>query len=230
MKTGLLLLSMVFGVAGVFGMVFPAELQYAAEAISEPVVSVYGEATKEVAPDIAQIYGEIKIVSKDDAYEGVLGDFETLSAEVEGFENVELKSTYVYQSVSVYDGVIFEKAGLDFCLYIENLENLGEVIQTMLDVENVEIKSITYKLSTDEVYQEVLAEATQNAMDKANSLLNTETLVVGEICEEGYYFSNYAYKDFVSVDDENLIENIEVTARVKVMLGYAEQAEVVEEK
>ena len=49
----------------------------ASASVNENAVMVYGEACEKVAPDKAQVYGAIKIVSKEGAYDEALEIFES---------------------------------------------------------------------------------------------------------------------------------------------------------
>jgi hypothetical protein len=106
-------------------------------------------------------------------------------------------------------------------VYTEDIDNIVTLLQTIEGVDLINIKSITYELKDDTAYQQLLQVATENALQKAENLVNMESLQVKEIKEENFY-SFSSYKNFVSVEDESLIKDITVKAKVKITLSEIE--------
>ena len=188
---------------------------------SEPLFTVYGEVTKEAVPDSAKIYGSIEKISLDGVSpkEDILLTYENLGQVMSRFDIDEgdLCSTYYYEGACNFDGKVILRTSLDFCLSIDGIQALKEIIDEMKGVEFVTIKSITYELNDDAVYQDALSEAKQKAFDKAKRLAGDEELVVSEVEEECYYY-NSSYKDFISFEDEDLVRMITVKAKVRVTM------------
>ena len=195
---------------------------------SEPVLTVFGEATHEVAPDFAKIYGVIEYISTEIplAKDKVFESFDLIEKDLFdlGLDESNIISTYYYEGAYCLDGQIIVRNSLDFYVQTEDMENFVEMLTAISKVDYTTIKSITYELEDDEEYKEVLQEAKDNAMQKAEQLVNTEKLIVSEIKEEAYYI-NSSYKNFISVDDENLIKNIQVKAKVRVTMSEKTEEE-----
>lgn len=229
MKIRNMIIGMALGGLALSSAGLPTDFKASA---SVPELSVYGEATIEVAPDYAKIYGVIENVSLDgnETSESVLSAYSKLQESIVGLglEKDSVNSVYLYEGGCNFDGQIILKTSLDFYVQTENMDNLTEVVSLISNSEHTRVKSINYELASDSAYKEALSKATQNALDKANSLTNTDGMVVCEIQEECYYYSNSSYKDFISIED-GLTENIKVKARVKVTMCY-EESDVVEEE
>lgn len=222
------MLSLPFTIFG--GSVMP--LRNIEAEINTPVLSIYGEAEISVAPDYAKIYGVIKKTSSDveetikivDIFASIKNDLIEF-----GLEEKNIKSLYFNDTATNFDGEIVYRACLDFYVATEDVSSLKEVIELINSQENTTVKSITYELKSDNAYKEALNLATENALSKAESLIDTEKMQIREIQEECYYCSNSSYKDFITTDD--IMENITVSAKVKVIMDYAEESEeVIEEE
>lgn len=185
-----------------------------------PAVTIYGEAKKEFAPSEATIYGRIEIVGLEKEEEGVLNIFEELKTNIEE-KGGEVEPSFMYDSFCNFDGQIIYKSMLDFSAWCD-VENLEECVKIIDAKENVNFQSITFTLEDDDAYNEVLSLATENAKEKAKSLLKVDNLEVENIEEVCHYY-NSRYKDFSAIDYDNLIENIIVEAKVKLTMKYVEE-------
>ncbi len=200
--------------------------------IKTPVLSVYGEAEIEVEPDYAKIYGVIKKTSSEiEETTKVVDEFSTIKEDLieigVGAENI--KSLYFNDTAINFDGEIVYRACLDFYVSTEDMSSLKDIVELINGQDNAEVKSINYEIKREDAYREALNLATENALSKAENLVNTQNMQIREIKEECYYSSYSSYKDFISMDD--LIENITVRAKVKVIMDYVEEREeVIEEE
>lgn len=185
-----------------------------------PVVTIYGEAKKEFVPSEATIYGRIEIVGLEKEEEDVLNIFEELKTNIEE-KGGEVEPSFMYDSFCNFDGQIIYKSMLDFSAWCD-VENLEECVKIIDAKENVNFQSITFTLEDDDAYNEVLSLATENAKEKAKSLLKVDNLEVENIEEICHYY-NSRYKDFSAIDYDNLIENIVIEAKVKLTMKYAEE-------
>lgn len=210
---------------GIGGAVLPTNMTEAEAKV--PVLSVYGEAEIQRQADRAKIFGVIQKASDNkEEVQGVVDVFTEIQQELEeeGVASENVKTLYFYDTFCNFDGEIVYRACLDFCVETENMASIRTIVDELQE-EGAKVKSISYELVNDEAYNEALSLATENALSKASSLLNTENMEVSEIEEECFYYCNSSYKDFVDLEGDDLIENITIKARVKVTMDYVESLE-----
>ncbi len=213
---------------GVVGLTFPMNVQTAEAKV--PVLSVYGEAEVTAKPDSAKVYGVIKKTSTEiEETTNIVEAFENLKEELLelGVEEGNVQTLYFYDTAMNFDGDIVYRACLDFYVQTEDMESLKEVVDLVNSEENTKVKNISYELKSNEAYNQALSLAKENAIQKAESLVNIDNMEISEIEEECFYYCNNSFKDFISSDD--LIESIVVKAKVKVTMDYVENKIEIEE-
>lgn len=197
-----------------------------------PVLSVYGEANIEKEADYAKVFGTIhKISDSKEEVEEIVETFSSIKEELSslGIQEENVKSLYFYDSLCNFEGNIVYRANLDFFVISENVSNLKDIVSTLLGEDNVKIKNITYELKDTSAYNEALSLAKDNAIEKANSLLKTDTIEVKHIEEECMYYCSSNYKNFIETEGDDYIETIIIKARVKVTMDYVEDEIVTED-
>jgi len=196
-----------------------------ASAKSVPVLSVYGEATIEKEAGCATVYARIqKISNEKEEIDEIVEDFSSIKEELEniGIEKENIKTLYFYEGLCNFEGNIAYRANLDFYVKSEEISSLKEVVTTILEEESASIDNITYELCDTSAYNEALALAKDNALQKANSLLKTENMGIQSIEEECFYHCSSNYRDFVVTENDDYVETITIKARVKVTMDYVE--------
>ncbi len=189
------------------------------------VISVFGEAKQEVAPDKAQIYVSIENVGKDesslkkDTFEIYNNAISTLNKNGILSENIKLTNFYINSNCARFGSSAYF-AVLDFCVKVDDLTNFNDIISNIENVENLKIKSLNFEVSnSNEAYKTVISKAIDNAIDKAKSILNKDNFEIISITEENNYCYSQLYKNYVDSEQSGtLIDNIEISAKVKVRL------------
>lgn len=206
---------------GVVGLSLPMNVQTAEAKV--PVLSVYGEAEVTAKPDSAKIYGVMKKTSTEiEETTNIVDSFSKLKEELIeiGVEEGDVQTLYFYDTAMNFDGDVVYRACLDFYVHTEDMESLKEIVDLVNGEDNTKVKNISYELKSDEAYNQALSLAKENAIQKAESLVNTDSMEISEIEEECFYYCNNNFKDFVSSDD--LVQSIVVKAKVKVTMDYVE--------
>lgn len=181
-------------------------------------VSVYGEATTEVESDTVIVNGVIQTYNQDST--ALLDTFNTLKNKIIELgiieENVNVNYCYSSYQQYNYQTPVYHTT-LNFDVKIEDNAKLVEVCDIISTFTNCKVESLNYTYNDCKtVYEEVLATAIDNAKTKANNLLKTQ-LNVKRIYEEPSYCCNTVYKDYISSEQINPTEKINIIARVKVV-------------
>lgn len=188
-----------------------------------PALSVYGEAEIEKQADYAKVFGYIEKISDDkEDIDEIVENFSTIKANLAevGIEENKVQSLYFYDSVCNFEGSVAYRGYLDFFVICDDLSQMKSIVSTI--IEDGKISNITYELKDTSIYNEALSMATENAMQKANSLLKTDNMEVTHIEEQCFFHCPSNYKDFVEVENDDYIETITVKARVKVSMAVVE--------
>ncbi len=187
---------------------------------------VIGNATKTVSPDSAKITAVIETLDMDLS--------KSKDANFETFDNVlsALKKAGVDENKIVLDSFTSYpsydyNAGktltgyysiTTFTFDVDSLDNIKTYIDTITEKGVTSIRNINYQLSNmDEVYQDVLLMAIDNAKAKAEKVTGGQELNVKEIKEEYVYSCSTLYRTYTdSLENNALVGNIEVSAKVTV--------------
>lgn len=188
-------------------------------------ISVCGEATKSVKPDFAKIYVAIETLDMDveqakninfEKFDKILKGLSDLGFSKDDIilESFTSYPNYDYASGKTLTGYYFTTS---FSVKVDDLENIKNVIDDMTSNGVSSIKNINYQVSNlDDVYDQVLIEALENAKTKAKKLTNQD-LTIKSIKEETVYSSTSLYKTYAeSIQNNDLIGQLDIKAKVIV--------------
>ncbi len=187
-------------------------------------ICVIGESCKEAIPDIAVITASIETLGSSVNEAKELNDqtFNSAITELEalGVDNNSIV-THKFTALPCIDWpvsneIIGYKAVNAFSFEIRNLDNIKTAVDNILNVGVTTIKHISYELSNqEELYNEALAEALENAKSKASSLATTDLEVISIKEEFVYTSSNISQHHAEGLNILNL-GKIVINARLKV--------------
>ncbi len=193
-----------------------------------PTFSVIGEASTEMSPDRAKICASIETLSSDinDAKDK---NFQVLNCAVKKLDEMGIsKDNIVTTHFSAYPNYDYSSdrsitgyyATTHFTFNVENLNEINDYVSAICECGVTSIKNINYEVSNyQEIYNQTMISALNNAKLKASELTGRDDLQVLEISEEYVYCCSNLYREY----SENMIENdlvgkIKITAKLKVEL------------
>lgn len=200
--------------------------QISADAVNiagEPTLEIVGKSTQKIEADSAEIFVRIENVdmSLDVSKEKTMSQFDSAknSLIANGISSEQIKITsfttnpsYDYSSGKTLVGYY---AILNFSYELDNLSTFTNNIDSLISSGITEINYVNFKLSNaEEVYQQNLNLAVENAIQNAKKLLEKDEITVLEIEEESSYYSPILYRNF-SIE-ENMDNTIEIYASVKI--------------
>lgn len=200
--------------------------QISADAVNiagEPTLEIVGKSTQKIEADSAEIFVRIENVdmSLDVSKEKTMSQFDSAknSLIANGISSEQIKITsfttnpsYDYSSGKTIVGYY---AILTFSYELDNLSTFTNNIDSLISSGITEINYVNFKLSNaEEVYQQNLNLAVENAIQNAKKLLEKDEITVLEIEEESSYYSPILYRNF-SIE-ENMDNTIEIYASVKI--------------
>ena len=156
-------------------------------------LSIIGSASKCVTPDQAKVTGVIETI-----------DIDVIKAK--DYDYTSGKSLVGYNATTTYT------------FKVSNLDKINDLIDGAIECGSTCIRNINYELSNqEEVYQEVLMMAVENAKEKAIMLTGNEEISIKAIKEEYIYSCSSIYRAYSdTVSDTSLIGEIEIEAKVNV--------------
>ena len=185
---------------------------------------VIGSASKSVSPDYAKITAVIETLDSDKvkAKDTNFSTFEKVLQALKGQgideDDIVLES---YTSYPNYDYSMGRNlAGYytitTFTFNVDNLDNIKTLVDTATENGVTSIRNINYELSNmDEVYQDVLMEAIDNAKSKAEKISGGD-VTVKSVKEEYVYSCTNLYRTYAENISQALMGCIDVEARVTV--------------
>lgn len=185
---------------------------------------VIGNASKSVSPDSAKVTAVIEtldsdmVKSKDTNFEIFEKVLQALKDKGLAEEDFVLDSYTSYPSYDYSSGksLVGYYTISTFTFNVDNLENLKQYIDTAVDSGATSIRNINYQLSNmDEVYQEVLMLAIENAKDKAERICGCE-VAIKSVKEEYVYSCTSLYRTYTENITNALMGCIDIEARVSV--------------
>lgn len=200
--------------------------QISADAVNiagEPTLEIVGKSTQKIEADSAEIFVRIENVdmSLDVSKDKTMSQFDSAknSLIANGISSEQIKITsfntnpsYDYSSGKTLVGYY---AILTFSYELDNLSTFTNNIDSLISSGITEINYVNFKLSNaEEVYQQNLNLAVENAIQNAKKLLEKDEITVLEIEEESSYYSPILYRNF-SIE-ENMDNTIEIYASVKI--------------
>lgn len=192
---------------------------------SEISITIIGESIKSVKPNFAKVFASIESLDIDiekakntnfDRFDNILKGLDELGIDRDDIilESFTSYPNYDYSSGKTLTGYYCTTS---FSVNVDNLDNLKNVIDNMTQNEVSCIRNISYQISNlDEIYNQVLVEALDNAKIKAKKLTNQE-LTISCIKEESVYSSTSLYKTYADgIQNNDLIGQLDVKAKVVV--------------
>lgn len=191
--------------------------------IDSLTLSVCGQACIEVAPDKATLYGSVQTTGDTETAvkDMLLQNYSELKQTLDLDEN-SIKINGYHFNASNNFGQVSHYGMLNFSITINNLEEVENVTNKIWDMDYAKIHNVCYEVSDENNgYAEALAQAVQNAKNKAQIIIGDNTsLNVIKIIEEsdfgGVTLCRSANETFENAD---LIQNVSVCARVRVVFG-----------
>ena len=193
---------------------------------SDMEICVIGSAKKSVTPDYAKVTAVIETLDMDmkkskdcnfECFEKVLsalkeGGIAEDKIVLDGFTSYP---SYDYAQGKTLTGYY---SITTFTFEVENLEDIKKFVDIAVENGGASIRNISYELSSlDQVYQDVLLEAIENAKLKAQKITGNDNITVKSVKEEYVYSCSSLYRTYSDVlDGINLIGSIEVEALVNV--------------
>ena len=192
----------------------------------ETCVCVIGKAKLTLSPDMATItaciekFNEDLNSSKNDNLE-ILNTVMTalkdqgISEEKISLDYFTAHPSYDYSASRQPIGFYSKSC---FSFEIEKLDNIPTYINILTENGVTDICNVCYSISNiDEVYNDALSQALENAKAKAVKLFGSENLKMCGVREESVYSASTLCRDYVENLSSSLMGNVEIEARVNVM-------------
>ena len=185
-----------------------------------PKVSVYGEACVEVAPDKAVLYGTVQATGDNETTvkDELTANYNSLKETLSLDENAVKITGYHFNASSNF-GQVSHYGCLNFSITLDETQQVEEVSNKIWETDHSKVHNICYEVSdNNSAYAQALAEAVQNAKNKASIVLGESALNVVEIIEESNFCGASLYRTAnETFDNTDLIQNVSVCARVRVV-------------
>lgn len=185
---------------------------------------IIGNASKSVSPDYAKITAVIEtldsdmVKSKDTNFEIFEKVLKALKDKGIAEEDIVLDSYTSYPSYdySMGKSLVGYYTLTTFTFNVDNLDNIKSFVDTATENGVTSIRNINYELSNmDEVYQEVLMMAIDNAKAKAEKISGGE-VTIKSVKEEYVYSCTSLYRTYAENISQSLVGCIDIEARVSV--------------
>lgn len=187
---------------------------------------VIGNAKKAVSPDSAKVTAVIETLDMDIS-KSKDSNFQILNEVISALSEVGIREEcIVVDSFTCYPSYDYNAgktligyyAITTFTFDVDNLDNLKSYVDVVTEKGVTSIRNINYQLSNlDEVYQDVLLMAIDNAKEKAIKVTGKEGITVKGIKEEYVYSCSTLYRDYAeTLESSAFIGSIEVEAKVVV--------------
>lgn len=189
-------------------------------------ICISGEATKSVTPDKATIYASIETLdldmkkSKDDnfaIFEEVLKALSDAGIEKDKiiFEGFSSYPNYDYSAGKSLTGY---RSTTTFSVALDDTAEISDIVDVLTKNGVTNIRHINYEVSNlEEVYQDVLLEAIENAKMKAQKVTQRDDIKIVSIKEEQVYSCTSLYRDYGNmVQEDAVIGQLDIRARVTV--------------
>lgn len=189
-------------------------------------ICVFGEASKNFTPDIAnvRICVESLDLEKSVATSQNKECCEALisSLEAAGFErnNIVFEGTSCHQECTDrYSCENGFRVSTTFSIETTT-EKLSKICQLTAENNSAKISYVNLSLSNqEEAYQQVLAQALENAKAKAKNIFKNENLQIASVKEEDIFYCKTLYRDFHN-SNQNLSSLGEIKVEAKVSVNF----------
>jgi len=189
-------------------------------------ITISGEATKDVTPDKATIYATVETLdldmnkSKEDnfaVFEELLKALKDAGIEKDKivFEGFSSYPSYDYTSGKSLTGY---RSTTSFSVALDDIADIANILDVLTKNGVTNIRHINYEVSNlEDVYQDVLLEALENAKLKAQKVTQREDIKIVSVREEQVYSSTSLYRDYGNtIQDNAVIGQLTIKARVTV--------------
>ncbi len=201
-------------------------IEYNFEDEDEATICVIGNASLNLSPDSAQICIKIEKLdeeitqSKTQCFETFEKAVASLKDDGIGEDDICLNYFNCYPEYNFESGrkISGYFSDISFCVTVKSLDNINNVVNTLLESGVTSIYEINYQVSDlENAYSQALSQALENAKAKASKLLGRDDLKVVKINEERIYTSNNMYRSYAEeYSTSPLIGKINIEARVIV--------------
>jgi len=203
------------------------------------VIEVEGDSEISVEPDQAEVWAGVSVVklTAEDAQNeanAVINDIiEGLRAEGIADEDIKTERLSLYEERQWENGkstVVGWRATQTLKIKTTDLTKVGKIVDVAVDNGANQINNINFELSEEkeqEYKKQALAEATNNAKEKAETIADSLGVKLGKIksvSEAEYYFRPYAYAMEKTVGTEAVAEaaaimpgKVDVTAHISLV-------------
>lgn len=183
---------------------------------SDIKMCVYGEATTQANVDSVTVYLNVQNCSnnEEDAQNLTLTQFENA---VKNLSDYTLTVDCYYSDFSsLWRNEQQHCSSVNFSCKLENFEQAKTFIEKTTAQENVTVKTVCFNTASfTQSYNTALTQAIENAKQKVSSIITDANLEVKKVCEQPTYFGGVC-KDFVTLNELENVETIDVIAKVKV--------------
>ncbi len=201
----------------------PSKIVHAYENIGE--ISVIGESSQKLTPDMAKISATINQVDID-LETAKNKTFEIYSNVKKAMENNQSVSKINLSYFTTYPNFDYSQgktltgynSTLSFEFEVDQLDKIQDAINSLIDCGVKNINNINYQVKDfSEQYNNILQRAIDNAVEKAKILLQKDDVTIKNIVEQETYNSCYMCKSYFEGDNGDFDSQIEISARVKVV-------------
>ncbi len=201
----------------------PSKIVHAYENVGE--ISVIGESSQKLTPDMAKISATINQVDID-LETAKNKTFEIYSNVKKAMENNQSVSKINLSYFTTYPNFDYSQgktltgynSTLSFEFEVDQLDKIQDAINSLIDCGVKNINNINYQVKDfSEQYNNILQSAIDNAVEKAKILLQKDDVTIKNIVEQETYNSCYMCKSYFEGDNGDFDSQIEISARVKVV-------------
>ena len=201
----------------------PSKIVHAYENVGE--ISVIGESSQKLTPDMAKISATINQVDID-LETAKNKTFEIYSNVKKAMENNQSVSKINLSYFTTYPNFDYSQgktltgynSTLSFEFEVDQLDKIQDAINSLIDCGVKNINNINYQVKDfSEQYNNILQSAIDNAVEKAKILLQKDDVKIKNIVEQETYNSCYMCKSYFEGDNGDFDSQIEISARVKVV-------------
>jgi uncharacterized protein YggE len=205
----------------------------------ENTINVAGNSEISVEPDEAEVWAGISIV-KDTATEAQNEANKVINAIVnglkeKGYEDIETERLNLYEERTWTEDegskVIGWRASQTLKIKTEELDDVGEIVDICVDNGANQINNIQFQLSNEEEQKykkQALAEATQSAKEKAETIADSLGVSLGKIktvSESSFRYTPYVYAmekvaGADAVEEAAIVMPKDVTVTADIQLVY----------
>lgn len=199
------------------------------------VISVIGESTIKLSPDMATITATINQsdmeleVAKEKVFE-TYNSVKNILQQNEHFSQLNMLYFSTYPNFDYSSGRTLTgyNASLSFEFEVDEINQIQSAVDSLIECGVKKISSINYQVK-DYVneYNNLLQSAVENATTKAKLILNKDNVVIKNIVEQETYNSCYMCRSYVENDSASAFDSqIEILAKVVVEFEWLKKQDI----